>query len=247
MFPDRIYAIGDIHGRADLLSVLLGRIEEDREGGAVVFLGDLIDRGPDSRGVLDLVAGHMRENADAHLVLGNHDWFLREFLFGRLSDGDRDLWVEKYGALGALRSYGVSDPAADWRATRRHLLETRPEHAGLLSAARHSLVMGPLCFVHAGLRPDIPLAEQSAKDLMWIKAEFLTHREPFDYLVVHGHTPTESGLAEVYPNRIALDTHAFKSGHLTAAAFEGGRLSHILRTVDGGPSAITIERMSAPA
>lgn len=243
----RLYAIGDIHGRTDLLDALLAYIRAEGEGNRVVFLGDLIDRGPDSRGVLDMVAAHLRENDGSHLILGNHDWFLREFLLDRLDPDDLRRWIDQYGAEGALRSYGIADPAADWEATRHRILEGWPEHRDVLRAAGHVLVEEPFCFVHAGLRPHVPLARQTAEDLMWIKAEFLEYRGPFEYRVVHGHTPTASGLPEVYPNRIALDTHAFKSGHLTAAVLEGGGLSHFLRTTVSADGSIAVELIAAPA
>lgn len=243
----RLYAIGDIHGRADLLDRLLAHIRSAEEGSRVIFLGDLIDRGPDSRAVLDMVAAHLREDSASHLILGNHDWFLREFLLDRLAVDDLRRWIDQYGATGAFLSYGIADPAADWTATRRRILAGWPGHRDVLCAARHVLVEEPFCFVHAGLRPQVPLAMQSAEDLMWIKAEFLDYRGAFEHRVVHGHTPTASGLPEVYPNRIALDTHAFKSGHLTAAVFEEGRLSHFLRTTVSADGTVTVEPLAAPA
>ncbi|MGN6305352.1 MAG: metallophosphoesterase [Mesorhizobium sp.] len=243
----RIYAVGDIHGRADLLDVLLAHIRKEGEGKRAIFLGDLIDRGPDSCAVLDMVAAHLRNGHGSHFILGNHDWFLREFLLDRLGAEDLQRWVDRYGALDMFRSYGIADPAVDWTGARRHILETWPAHRELLVAAGHCLVDGPLCFVHAGLRPGVPLAEQSAEDLMWIKADFLDHRKPFEHLVVHGHTPTASSLPEVFPNRIALDTHAFRSGHLTAAAFENGRLMHFLRTVVSADGGIVAEPLAVPA
>lgn len=243
---DRIYAIGDIHGRADLLRALLAKLSAETEDHAIIFLGDLIDRGPESCAVLDIVAEQLRLNDRSSLILGNHDWFLREFLLDRLGAEDLERWVEKYGALGAMASYGVTDPASDWNATRRHILEAWPGHLELLRSARHYVVAGSLCFVHAGVRPGIALAEQAADDLMWIKAEFLECRQPFEYLVIHGHTPTPSGLPEIHPNRIAIDTHAFKSGHLSAAAFDGGRFSYFVWTRLSEEGDIAVERVSSP-
>ena len=102
-----------------------------------------------------------------------------------------------------------------------------------------------VCFVHAGLRPGVPLAEQTTEDLMWIKADFFDYRKRFEHVVVHGHTPTASGLPEVYANRIAMDTHAFKSSHLTAAAFDDGVLSHFMRTAVSTDGKIALESFSA--
>ena len=243
----RLHAIGDIHGRADLLGALLAHIRAEDRGNRAVFLGDLIDRGPDSPAVLDMVAGHLRENSGSHLILGNHDWFLREFLLNRLGTDDLRRWMDRYGAQDLFRSYGIAAPAADWNGARRRILAERPAHRELLRAAGHFLVEGPFCFVHAGLRPKVPLAKQSAEDLMWIKAEFLEYGGPFEQIVVHGHTPTASGLPEIYPNRIALDTGAFKSGHLTAAVFEDNRLSHFLRTTVSAGGHVAVEPLAAPA
>ena len=243
MVADRIYAIGDVHGRADLLRALLAHIGREAPDGMVIFLGDLIDRGPDSCGVLDLVAAHLRANPASRLLLGNHDWFLRELLQGSLDASGLELWADRYGAAGALRSYGISDPASDWQAARRVVLERHPSHLQLLAGAEYCVVKGDLCFVHAGLRPGVPLSQQSPADMMWIKDAFLDHREPFGHLVVHGHSPTPSGLPEVHSNRIALDTHAFRSGHLSAAAFDGGALSHFLRTTVSPDGAVGIEHL----
>lgn len=243
----RLLAIGDVHGRADLLGRLLAHIRSAEEGARVIFLGDLIDRGPDSRAALDIVAAHLRENSGSHLILGNHDWFLREFLLDRLCEDDCRRWIERYGAAETFLSYGIADPAADWAAARARILAGWPGHRDMLCAARHVLVEAPFCFVHAGLRPHVPLALQSSADLMWIKTEFLEYRGAFEHCVVHGHTPTASGLPEVHPSRIALDTHAFKSGHLTAAVFDEGRLSHFLRTTVSGDGAIAVDLLAAPA
>jgi serine/threonine protein phosphatase 1 len=228
--PDtRVYAIGDIHGRLDLLDRLLGSIAEDagRSPGrrlVVVFLGDLIDRGPDSRAVVERVAAGPPESgplSGARYVClrGNHEDILMEFL-ADFSIGPR--WFRN-GGLEAVRSYvGEVDSvlAHDYPRLQRLLYKAMPaHHLRFLSSipARHE--EGDYLFVHAGVRPGITLDRQDPYDLMWIREPFLSARETRTSMVVHGHTITER--PEERSNRIAIDTGAYRTGRLTALVLDG--------------------------
>jgi serine/threonine protein phosphatase 1 len=217
--PLRVYAVGDIHGRADLLRILLDKIQEDaaRAGGAerrIVFLGDYVDRGPNSKGVIELLLAPPAGFSCAHLR-GNHEDMLLTFL-DRPESGNHWLWN---GGKETLRSYGV-DPDSDLSALRDRLAAAMPEthHAFLRNLALREEI-GDYAFVHAGVRPGIPIAEQDNEDLLWIRDEFLTSDADFGKVVVHGHTPTRQPVLAA--NRIGLDTGAFSSGRLSAVVLAG--------------------------
>jgi serine/threonine protein phosphatase 1 len=223
--PDglRIYAVGDIHGRADLLDQILLRINDDLEArpvaGAIhVFLGDYIDRGPDSSGVLE----RLIRRAETHQTLclkGNHEVYLLEFLENPAILKD---WA-RYGALTTLLSYGLRpsinaglEEQADLAAA---LSRAMPKsHHRFLTQLPLSFTCGDYVFVHAGLRPGAPLARQREEDLLWIREDFLCHEEPFEKVVVHGHTPVMA--PEVRKNRINIDTGAYATGRLTCLRLE---------------------------
>ncbi len=212
------YAIGDIHGRADLLSALLQAIAShaDRIGARrplLVFLGDYIDRGPDSKAVLDLVIDGL-PGFDVVRLKGNHEDMMAAYVFG----GDprmANCWLMN-GGIETLRSYGVtsndeiSDVVAAIPAPHRDLLR-----AGLALSHRE----GEYLFVHAGIRPGVPIDRQRAMDLMWIRGEFLDSPDDHGVIVVHGHTPQERPVAR--HNRIGIDTGAVWTGRLTAVALGG--------------------------
>lgn len=221
----RVYAIGDVHGRADLLRPLLRWIREDndRRGGDpqvhVVFLGDLIDRGPDSAGVLTMLADGHEPLGQRHVLRGNHEEMLLDILDGQLSQaGD---WLD-YGGTDTVQSYGI-DPALCWRdrpAFAAALAEAIPaEHVAFLRATVSQVRIGDYLFVHAGIRPGVALDDQSTRDLRWIRGEFLDSRADHGMIVVHGHTVTPT--VEFRPNRIGIDTGAYASGRLTALGLEG--------------------------
>jgi serine/threonine protein phosphatase 1 len=220
----RVYAIGDIHGRADLLDRLADRIAGDlaahpAQTAVTVFLGDYVDRGLDSRGVLERLA---KEEFPTPFVAlrGNHEDAMLRFL-----DDPPVLkqWV-MFGGLTTLTSYGV-DPGREMHrggapAVQAALLARFPQaHRRFLEETRLSAQFGDYFFCHAGVRPHVPLDRQDPGDLMWIRYEFLDYRGDFGKVVVHGHTPHAK--VENLENRINLDTHAFKSGVLTAVALEG--------------------------
>lgn len=202
------YAIGDVHGCNDLLARLLDDIHRDaeRRGSAarIVFLGDYIDRGPDSKGVLaTLMAGPQRTGDEWISLFGNHeDVMLQAPTSERLST----LWLRE-GGLTTLASFGgeIPDDVRAWCAARPVSFDD-----------------GERLFVHAGVRPGVPIAEQTRHDLIWIRDEFLLSPADHGRLIVHGHTPDFAG-PTVRPNRINLDTGAFHTGVLTAVAFAGGK------------------------
>lgn len=238
-----IYAIADIHGRADLLEVLLSHIAVSAKKSStkpiVIFLGDLIDRGPRSPKVLDLVASTLNLYPGSSLVLGNHDFYLRSLLREELSPEDAVNWMD-WGGMATVNAYSRR-PVPDFKGIAADVRQAFPHHAALLDNALTYREIGRYCFVHAGVRPGVPLAAQTDYDLRWIRAGFLDHVDPFDHIVVHGHTITSSLRPEVYDNRIAIDTAAYRTGRLSAAVIRKDRLSHFICTKLDLGGDITIE------
>jgi serine/threonine protein phosphatase 1 len=223
--PDgvRVYAIGDIHGRRDLLDRLLAMIEADdgARGPArteLIFLGDLVDRGPDSVGVIERVMA-LSETRAVRCLMGNH-----EEVFLRAVDGDpRALrFLVRIGGRETLLSYGLTEEeyrSVDYDALLVLLREKVPQsHLAFLSAFEKWVEVGDYLFVHAGLRPGVAVEDQKSADLCWIREDFLEHRESFGKMVVHGHSITEE--IDERSNRIGIDTGAFASGRLTAIGLE---------------------------
>ena len=219
----RVYAIGDIHGRADLLDRLIASIREDRKTAkgrsTIVYLGDYIDRGMDSRGVIERLS---RGGADFQGIClrGNHDQALLDFL--ELPAMFR-LWRD-YGARETLVSYGIRPPRfdddAEFREARDQLAAAIPvAHLDFLRGLQMSASIGDYFFVHAGVKPGVALDRQTPDDLMRIREEFLRSGADFGAVVVHGHTPMER--PERRENRLSLDTGAYATGRLTAAVLEG--------------------------
>jgi serine/threonine protein phosphatase 1 len=221
----RAYAIGDVHGRLDLLEALLDRIEQDnaRRGAAktwLVFLGDLVDRGPDSRGVVERLAVNPPAFARNVFLKGNHEEFFLNVLDG--DDSGVQHWLA-YGGTECSNSYGLtsgwmlnSTPAGIMERLREAVPQT---HVRFLKNMADSFRFGDYLFVHAGIRPGVPLDRQVSRDLRWIREGFLDDRSDHGVVVVHGHTIVER--PEEHPNRIALDTGAYRSGTLTAIGLEG--------------------------
>ena len=222
---ERVYAVGDVHGCADQFGALLAAIDADdaARGPAdtmLVLLGDLIDRGPDSRGVVERA---MRLAAFPRFALlkGNHEEMLL-----RAAAGHRPSLqlFNRYGGRETLMSYGV-DAAAYDEASFEELealiaAAVPAAHRAFLDAGKPHLTIGDYLFVHAGIRPGISLAEQVGADLRWIRDPFLSHRGPHEAFVIHGHTITAE--PDVQPNRIGIDTGAYAGGPLTAIGLEGG-------------------------
>lgn len=225
---ERVYAVGDIHGRADLLSALIEAIEADdaARGPAattVILLGDLIDRGPDSAGVIRLArewqgtgAGNGRT---VRILAGNHE----EMFLAALRKSDVMRPFLKFGGRETLLSYPI-DPDAYTRADIDEVMvlaqnAVPAEDLAFIAAFEDQVTIGDYHFVHAGVRPGQPLDKQRVGDLRWIRDPFLTYAGDFGAIVVHGHTITEE--PAVRSNRIGIDTGAYSSGRLTALGLEG--------------------------
>jgi serine/threonine protein phosphatase 1 len=235
--PDgiRIYAIGDIHGRADLLETLLLQIDVDRilypsPRPIVVFLGDYIDRGPTSREVIDLLLEYER-GQETFFLKGNHDGFLHRFL----SDSAfLDEW-RLCGGLETLVSYGLSPSinpdAFEQTCLASELAKSIPKrHLEFLESLSPSFDSGDFLFVHAGIRPGVPIRKQMEEDLLWIRQEFLSCEQRFEKYVVHGHTPVRT--PDIRSNRINIDTGAFATGRLTCIAIEGSTIVPLIDVRD---------------
>lgn len=224
-FPNesaRIYAIGDIHGRLDLLERVIAAIERDiAEHGMdalTVTLGDYIDRGPSSRGVLDRLADNPFPTPYVALR-GNHEAMIEEFLV----DPSYGMHWRAQGGAETLQSYGVAVRGlmvgrANVEAAQRLRSVMPAKHTTFLRSLQMSFTHGRFFLCHAGVRPGVPLDQQSEHDLMWIRKDFLSSTADFGKIVVHGHTPVSE--PEVLSNRINIDTHAFASGRLTCLVLE---------------------------
>lgn len=223
----RVYAVGDVHGCLDLLDQLLAAIDADdaeREPAAttLIFLGDLVDRGPDSAGVVERVRQRAGAGADVRLLLGNH-----EEIFLAALDGDPKglrLFCRVGGRETAL-SYGIAAESYE-RSGYEDLAvlltdAVPPEHRVFLAGGTDMEVIGDYAFVHAGVNPGRTLEEQRVADLRWIRDPFLDHRKELEKVVVHGHTIADE--VEFRPHRIGVDTGAYLSGRLSAVALEGDR------------------------
>ncbi|MEO5345089.1 MAG: serine/threonine protein phosphatase [Magnetococcus sp. YQC-9] len=223
----RVYAIGDIHGRSDLLRQLHGMIREDWAGLSdacrriVVYLGDYIDRGEDSRGVIDILVNNPLTGCETVFLKGNHEVEMEDFLINPVGGHG---WPE-YGGMAMAMSYQVRvasrvSAGERMRALRDQLLEAMPaEHQAFFTRLRFRYEVGDYFFCHAGVRPGVPLHRQSPPDLMWIREPFLVHSGRFEKMVVHGHTVMTNPV--ITPNRIGIDTGAYYTGHLTALVLEG--------------------------
>jgi serine/threonine protein phosphatase 1 len=241
-----VYAIGDVHGRADLLRPLLDAVADDSgdQSPIVIFLGDIIDRGPDSKEALELVDEAFDRFPGSLLVLGNHDEYLLLALEGLLTETDAAIWLEGNGGRATVQSYlPGNNPTVQQFAEFVH--EYYDHHHSLLKQAVGKVVIGSHCFVHAGVRPGIPLDTQNSSDLRWIREEFLDHKDQFEKTIVHGHTPTETDLPEIYPNRIAVDTGAYATGRLTAAVFEKDIAPRFICVTERSAGTVDIEHLSA--
>lgn len=221
----RVYAIGDIHGRADLLVDLLERINTDHAGRAaiprqIIFLGDLVDRGRQSAQVVTCALSLAEGGLPVRFLKGNH-----EEVFVKAARGDEKAtrFFCRIGGKETILSYGLSDSdyaSMDFTQLTDWMLANVPrDHVDFLDGFEDMIVVGDYCFVHAGIRPEVALEEQKPSDLRWIRDDFLSHDAPLDKFVVHGHTITEG--VDTRSNRIGIDTGAYQSGVLTAIGLEG--------------------------
>jgi serine/threonine protein phosphatase 1 len=225
-----IYAIGDVHGQFDMLADALERIEDEAGREArVVVLGDLVDRGPDSFGVIELLRLGIAEGRDWTVLRGNHDQMFLDFLalgevhHPRIASGKS--WFDPaLGGTETLASYGVRiEDGMGRRAICAAARAAVPDsHVDFLSNLPLVYETSGCLFVHAGLMPGVALEEQDPEDLMWIRGPFLEHEDPFGWLVVHGHTPLEA--AQHYGNRVNLDTGAGFGRPLTVGLIEDGEV-----------------------
>lgn len=223
--PDgmRVYAIGDVHGRDDLLARLAALIEADSQSarGEVVtlLLGDYVDRGPNSAAVVERLASG-RFPTPIRALRGNHEATLLRFL----DDASVLEYWRGVGGLETLHAYGVDVAmpmrGREYQAAHDAFVAVLPSrHRQFLEATELSIVFGDYFFCHAGVRPDVPLSAQSENDLLWIRDGFLSHEQPFGKIIVHGHTPVAN--PEVMANRINIDTGAFATSTLSCLALEG--------------------------
>jgi serine/threonine protein phosphatase 1 len=232
----RIYAFGDIHGRSDLLRKMFAVIDADVAQNPVsrpieVFLGDYIDRGPDSAHTVDLLLERSLYSETIFLK-GNHEAYFLEVLRDPTKLED---W-RQFGGLQTLMSYGIQPTLNPDRAEQaeliRALTEVMPnDHLKFLQDLKPSFVCGDFFFVHAGVRPGIPLKEQQETDMLWIRNEFLDSNENFGKFIVHGHTPVHE--PDIRPNRINIDTGAYATGNLTLLKIQGSSMLPIKDAPDG--------------
>lgn len=226
--PDklRVYAIGDVHGRLDLLQAMHRRILAENEKSppfdwVIVHLGDYVDRGFQSRGVLDLLVNLQKKTHRMLALAGNHDIGLLEFL----NTGDAYGLFALNGGRQTALSYGINinfyDPDSVAAGRKALAAAIPPSHIEFLRGLRRSMVFGDFFFCHAGIRPGVDLDRQDPEDLIWIRWEFLENPHLHPKVIVHGHTPVSD--VEVRPNRVNLDTGAYASGRLSAIAIDADR------------------------
>lgn len=228
----RVYVVGDVHGRHDLLIDVIEKIMDDSArpplvpNQRIVFLGDYVDRGPQSREVIDTLLAlrerALRRGMAITFLRGNHEAAMLDFISGPAQAAG---WLG-FGGRAALFSYGVQPPSLDTMSPKA-LAETAekldkalpPAHRDFLERLELSLGIGDYFFCHAGVRPGVPLDQQKPEDMLWIREPFLSSALDHGQVVVHGHTVVPE--PEFYPNRIALDTGAYATGRLTCMVLSG--------------------------
>ncbi|MFZ7089738.1 metallophosphoesterase [Primorskyibacter sp. 2E233] len=249
------YTIGDIHGQLGMLEDTLALIEKDGGSAArIVFLGDYVDRGANSKGVIDLFLRGQAEGRDWIFIKGNHDRMFQRFVETGKSDDERILsgkrWLhERLGGVDTLNSYldttellqslnAPSDQMIDYgidpipqpqlgqvlEALRAAIPET---HLRFLEGLQLNHIEDGKFFVHAGVRPGVPLSLQQEDDMLWVRDEFLPDTRDHGALIVHGHSPVETDYPDLRPNRLNMDTGAGYGRPLSAAVFEGDQVLHL--------------------
>ena len=227
----RVYAVGDIHGCVALLDELIALIDADdaQRGPAettLIFLGDVVDRGPASAAVIERLRDLAATRESVRFLLGNHE----EIFLGALDGEPKALRLFcRIGGRETVLSYGMEAAEyerLDYEELVHRLADLAPaEHRAFVSAFEDMIVIGDYAFVHAGVRPNIPLDRQRSSDLRWIRDPFLDHRAKLDKTIVHGHTMTDE--VEHRAHRIGVDTGAYASGKLTALGLEGSEVWHV--------------------
>lgn len=223
--PRRIYAIGDVHGRFDLLQKIENKIIEDAKGfdGAklIIMLGDYVDRGPQSAEIISHLIAPPPKEFERICLAGNHEQVMLDFLNAPLSSEN---WL-KFGGDATLRSYGISTEQITQnnlgsRKFAQVLKANVPDdHIAFLSELPSLVTTPDFLFVHAGIRPGVAIAQQVDEDLMWIRGKFLTHDWSRGQTIVHGHTPNDT--PELINGRVNIDTGAYATDKLTAARVDG--------------------------
>ncbi len=222
----RIYAVGDIHGRNDLFIDLLAQIEADdaARGAAdtqIILLGDLVDRGPDSAGVIETAMALKLRRPNTSFLAGNHE---EVFLAAcRLRDTKTLRFFIRIGGEATIMSYPIARAeylALDMAQLGARLASLIPEqHLAFLESFEDQIIIGDYAFVHAGIRPGVPLADQKTSDLRWIREDFVNQRGDLEKVIIYGHTIYEA--VDERGSRIGIDTGAYDSGRLTAIGLEG--------------------------
>ena len=234
----RAYAVGDVHGRLDLLDKMLGLIEADLDEhparrALLLFLGDIIDRGPSSAQAIERLRSYRHANVRTVFLLGNHEEVLLRILNGER--GILDSWL-RFGGGECLASYGV-DPktvkALPERDALKLIRQSVPEdHRKFIGDWADTLRFGDYLFVHAGIRPSIDLSMQSQSDLRWIRQPFLDDEGDHGFVIVHGHTISQDVVER--PNRVGIDTGAYRTGVLTALVLDGENRRFIQAVIPNG-------------
>lgn len=222
-----LYAVGDIHGECALLEQLLDHILQDAaaagsgQTATIIFLGDYIDRGPDSRAVLERLSGPPPMGVEWRFLRGNHEQALLDFL----TDPEGAAFWLRFGGVETLASYGVLAPPGTLDPRRLESLATQlrerlpSRHLDFLRCSEMMAVVGDYAFVHAGIDPALPLDQQRREDLLWMREGFIDRPIRGNHVIVHGHTIVDAPLVE--GNRIAIDTGAYATGRLTAVVLAG--------------------------
>lgn len=223
-----VYAVGDIHGRLDLLEQAIDAIGRSAtkfpaaSKRRIVFLGDYVDRGPDSAGTIEYLLNHRFAEFAPTFLRGNHEQAMLDFLDAA---SPNPAWLN-FGGVAALASYGIAAADRSVESIRDEMRDRVPSaHIDFLRRTEMSKSIGDYLFVHAGIRPGIAIERQIPQDFMWIREPFLSENKPFDFRVVHGHTITE--YPDIRPNRIGIDTGAYASGVLTVLALWDDKLDFI--------------------
>jgi serine/threonine protein phosphatase 1 len=214
--PETTYAIGDVHGRADLLEPLLAAIARNTHPSGteprVLFLGDIVDRGPCSREAMDLVCDTLDRWPQSRLIRGNHDAYFLDFMTADQVDEDRFArWLMRLGGYQTMESYGILS-AGSIREAAERFRSDHSRHLQALKDASPIVVDDRFAYVHAGIDPSRPVGDQDPEDLMMIRDRFLGYEGQLSHIIVHGHTKTSNSLPDSSRCRIGIDTGAYASG-----------------------------------